>query len=309
MNLIICHTPLQVLVAEKIMQKYPEQEFFGIMFTFESYNNHKFQNYWERFSKLCKEAFLFSYPKSGKLSLLMALLRAKRKVKHFNVEKLFVASIDDQFVQLICSTVNFKQLHTFDDGTANIVKNSIYYQDSPKTLKRKMVNCLLGNRYSTQTLRALSSKHYTIYPNLPNIIENVEAISFATLTPNQTACQNEPIKLLLGQPLFDDAKENIALAEQVIQKFGITAYLPHPRERYHLAEVKYINTDLIFEDYIYQAANEQKYIIYTYFSGAVLNVMNHPNIEVVSIRPQLNNPVYLACYNLFEQVGINIVDI
>ncbi|OQS62488.1 CMP-N-acetylneuraminate-beta-galactosamide-alpha-2, 3-sialyltransferase, partial [Actinobacillus suis] len=48
---------------------------------------------------------------------------------------------------------------------------------------------------------------------------------------------------------------------------------------------------------------------YTYFSGAVLNVMNHPNIEVISIRPQLNNSVYLACYNLFEQVGINIIDI
>ncbi|VEI44567.1 CMP-N-acetylneuraminate-beta-galactosamide-alpha-2, 3-sialyltransferase [Actinobacillus equuli] len=47
------------------------------------------------------------------------------------------------------------------------------------------------------------------------------------------------------------------MAERVIQQFGITAYLPHPRERYRLTEVEYINTDLIFEDYIYQAANEQ----------------------------------------------------
>lgn len=309
MNLIICHTPLQVLVAEKIMQKYPEQAFFGIMFTFESYNNHKFQYYWKRFSKLCSASFLFSYPEAGRLSLLLALWRAKQKVKHLNVETLFVASIDDQFVQLICSSVRFNQLHTFDDGTANIVKESIYYQHSPKNLKRKIVNCLLGNDYSTQSLRALSRKHYTIYPGLPNIIDNVETISFATFTQNQTACQCSPIRLLLGQPLFDDVQENIVLAEQVIKQFGITAYLPHPRERYRLAEVDYIDTDLIFEDYIYQAANDQKYIIYTYFSGAVLNIMNHPNIEVVSIRPRLSNPVYLACYDLFEQVGINIVDI
>ncbi|WP_244298023.1 glycosyltransferase family 52 [Actinobacillus vicugnae] len=291
------------------MQKYPEQAFFGVMFTFEAYNNRKFQSYWARFNKLCKEAFLFSYPQAGRFPLLSALLKAKQKLKHLNVDHLFVASIDDQFVQLVCSTVKFQQLNTFDDGTANIVKNSIYYQDSPKTLKRKIVNFLIGNKHSTQSLRKLSSKHYTIYPDLPNIIENVEVISFAKPSQNLTAYQNTTVKLLLGQPLFNDAQENIALAQRIIKQFDITHYLPHPRESYRLDEVEYIETDLIFEDYIYQAAGQKKYIIYTYFSGAVLNIMNHPNIEVVSIRPALNNPVYLACYELFEQVGINIIDI
>lgn len=58
---------------------------------------------------------------------------------------------------------------------------------------------------------------------------------------------------LLGQPIFErDDEKNIALAEKVIQQFGIDLYLPHPREKYELENVEYINTNLIFEDYIFQ---------------------------------------------------------
>lgn len=308
MNLIICHTPLQVLIAEKIIRKYPGQDFYGIMFTFESYNNQKFKAYQERLKKQCNVSFLFQYPQKGGFALFAELLKAKNKVRGLKVDKLFIASIDDQFVQMICSSVKFNRLETFDDGTANIVRNSIYYRNSPETWKRRLSNCLLGNRYDTQTLRKMSAKHYSIYPSIPNITDNVEPISFAKKRQNSTACHKPPVRLLLGQPLFNDDRQNIRLAAQAVKRFGIDAYLPHPRESYRLDNVDYVETELIFEDYIVKAAEERKYTVYTYFSGAVLSVTNHPNIEVISIRPPLTDPVYLACYDLFEQVGIHIID-
>lgn len=31
MNLIICYTPLQVLIAERIINLYPNEKFYGVM--------------------------------------------------------------------------------------------------------------------------------------------------------------------------------------------------------------------------------------------------------------------------------------
>lgn len=310
MNLIICHTPLQVLIAEKIMEKFPNEPFYGVMFTYASYHNQKFQHYWQRLTGKCEKSELFIYPQGGRFSLFSTLYQFNKKFPQCQFDKIFVASIDDLFVQTFISQLQFNQLCTFDDGTANIVQNSIYYQDSPQSMMRKMANLLLGNQYSTQKLRQLSQKHYSIYPNMPNIIENVEWISLSNQTEHSVKfSEKPPLALLLGQPLYEDNQQNIALVERVVERFGIEFYLPHPRESFKTDKVKYIETPLIFEDYISQQSQQQKYRIYTYFSGAVLNVLNNPNIEVISIKPNLTNPAYLACYPIFEQFGINVIEL
>ncbi|STO59398.1 glycosyl transferase family protein [Canicola haemoglobinophilus] len=49
MNLIICCTPLQVLIAEKIIDLYPENKFYGILF--DALDNKKFELYGKRLKK------------------------------------------------------------------------------------------------------------------------------------------------------------------------------------------------------------------------------------------------------------------
>lgn len=55
MNLIICCTPLQVLIAERIIEKFPEQKFYGVMLT--TVENAKMAFYRERLRRKCGSFF------------------------------------------------------------------------------------------------------------------------------------------------------------------------------------------------------------------------------------------------------------
>lgn len=306
MNLIICYTPLQVLLAEKIIDLYPNEKFYGIMLC--SVQNAKFDYYAERLTQKCSESFVMKQS-TDRFNLLkeIAYLRIKFLGKSF--DKVFVASINDIQIQFILSSTKFNEFYTFDDGTANIASSSVYYIDEPKTAIRLLINTLFCNKYSVAKLKALSQKHYTIYQGLPNIIWNTE---YVDLFGGREAKEvdGEVINILLGQPVYLDKQKNIDLAERVIKQFNIHAYLPHPREQYKLDNVQYIDTSLILEDYLAQEFKDRKCCIYTYFSSAALNIKDKsPNIDVVSLRIHVDNPDFIQVYDLLANAGIQVIDI
>lgn len=306
MNLIICCTPLQVLIAEKIIAQFPDKTFYGVMLATAS--NKKFDFYRQRLASQCGPFFSMIQHKD-RFNLLKEILYLRARFCGKRFDQVFVANINDLQVHFLLSAIRFNQLNTFDDGTINIVKNSIFYQDDVPTLKRKWLNCILGNQYSTPKLRALSQRHYTIYHGFENIIDNVVNLDLVVHCDSADVA-GDYVNILLGQPVFLDDQRNIALAENVIKAFNIHHYLPHPREKYRLENVDYIDTELIFEDYIIQCCQTQKYRIYTYFSSAILNIMNKSdNIDVVALKIETENPAYDACYDLFDQVGVKVIDI
>ncbi|QIM63389.1 CMP-N-acetylneuraminate-beta-galactosamide-alpha-2, 3-sialyltransferase [Pasteurellaceae bacterium Orientalotternb1] len=305
MNLIICYTPLQVLIAEKIIDKYPQESFYGVMIY--SVDNPKFQFYIKRLAQKCDTFFSF-YQHTDRFNLLKEIIQIKCQFKGEQFDKVFVASINDIQIQFLLSSVQFNSLYTFDDGTANIVNTSVYYSDEPNTFIRKVINGLLNNKYSVAKLKALSKKHYTIYPDFPNIIANTEYVDIFNLPDSSEIDESNVVNILLGQPVYLDNQANIALADQVIKRFNIGYYLPHPREQYKLDNVTYIETPLIFEDYMTQHFANQKCRVYTYFSSAVLNIKN-PNIETIGLRIETDNLAFIACYDLLEQANIPVIDI
>lgn len=307
MNLIICYTPLQVLIAEKIIEQHSEELFYAIMV--DSVGNEKFRYY---ASRLASKATIFLTVNESFKSLrrLKDILSLKFRFHQFNFDKVFVASINDLYIQNIISTIRFNDFFTFDDGTSNIVQNGAFYALEKKNIKRRIINCLTGNKYDIQKLKALSQLHYTIFPNFPNIIKNCTAINLNTLTETNEVSINkdDSIHILLGQPVYLDQKKNIKLAKKAIEKFGIQKYFPHPREDYIVDGVSYIETPLIFEDYLMQ--NQDKfYRIYTYFSSSVFQILNFPNVEVISLRVETDNISYNTVYNMFDLLGIPILDI
>ncbi|QIM66105.1 CMP-N-acetylneuraminate-beta-galactosamide-alpha-2, 3-sialyltransferase [Mannheimia granulomatis] len=310
MNLIICCTPLQVLIAEKIIEMHPNDEFFGVMLS--TVKNTKFDFYQSRLEKKCSQFFAMQQH-SERLQLLKEIVYLKWTFIGKNFDKVFVANINELEIQFILSTIRFNQLNTFDDGTANIVLQSLFYKEDNVGLNRKLINTLLGNKYSLDKLKALSVAHYTIYRDFPNIISNTIYVDLIEARDIKNVSQENDkiINILLGQPIFErEDEKNIALAEKVINTFDIDLYLPHPRETYRLSNVEYINTNLILEDYIFQEFSQKKCRVYTYFSSAVINILNKsPNIEVVALRVDTDNPAYLASYDLLEKLGIQIIDI
>ncbi|KAE9537166.1 CMP-N-acetylneuraminate-beta-galactosamide-alpha-2, 3-sialyltransferase [Ursidibacter arcticus] len=307
MNLIICYTPLQVLIAEKIIELYPNERFYGVMLC--SVKNKKFEYYAERLSLKC-EQFFSMHQRTERFHLLKQIISLKCKFANLKFDKVFVASINDIQIQFILSSVRFNEFYTFDDGTANIAPSSVYYTPEPNTFIRRSINSLFRNKYSVEKLKALSKQHYTIYPDFPNIIENTTVIDlFNAQKSKDENLENEPIThILLGQPVYLEHDKNIRLAEKVIKDFNIELYLAHPREQYKLDDVSYIDTPLILEDYLAQEFSHRRCRIYTYFSSAVLNIKN-PNIEVVALRIDTERPDFIECYKLLDKVGIKIIDI
>ncbi|QGM81064.1 glycosyltransferase family 52 [Otariodibacter oris] len=304
MNIIICYTPLHVLIAERIIELYPNEKFYGVMIY--PVDNEKYQHYSEKLQAKCNQFFSL-HQHTDRFNLLKEIIELKYRFYRKNFQRVFVASINDIQIQFLLSSISFQHFYTFDDGTANIVPSSVYYKDEPKTFIRRTINRVLHNKYSVEILKSLSEAHYTIYPDFPNIISNTINIDlFSSLSSSSNV---ESVSILLGQPAFLENEKNIKLAESVIKKFNIQYYFPHPREQYQLSQVEYIDTPLILEDYLSQVVKNKKCKIYTYFSSAVLNVYHNENIEVTSLRIDTDEPAFIESYELLKKVGINIIDI
>ncbi|MFQ9134180.1 MAG: glycosyltransferase family 52 [Haemophilus parainfluenzae] len=93
------------------------------------------------------------------------------KIKLFNkkFDKIFVANIENILIQSIISSLKFNELITFDDGTANILKNSMLYQNN-ESWKLKFIKFIFMIDHDINTLKDISSLHYTIY-DMDNIIK------------------------------------------------------------------------------------------------------------------------------------------
>lgn len=297
MNLIVCCTPLQVLIAEKIIALYPKDDFFGVVF--DCMDNSKYRYYFNRLKQCCNENKYILIPQEyhrflpGKLRKICYFYRIRvgkilnLPIKKF--DKIFISSIDSVFLQIMLSGINFDTVLTFDDGLINILPDSDFYR--PDAMRsRRCWPC--KNKYSFCQLRDLSCKHYSIYPDYQNVVSPVEIID---LMPKITqpiifnkfkVVTKEPVRILLGQPLLEPDKCK-KMAQQIMEHWRIKNYFPHPRESYMLDQVNIIKTNLIFEDYILNELSENphtQYEIYSVGSSAILNVKYLPNVTVKFIQ-------------------------
>ena len=314
-NLFICLTPLQALIAQSLISQ-SQQSADLLMVCYPEAHNAKFQHYYQQTAAHCRRSVYYIVPQRSwqRAFRLPHLLNGLDTHYH----TLYAASIDNPNVQYPASHLTFDRLETFDDGTGNLYPQSILYH-SRLSLKRRLLHRLQGIRHTTESLRQLSRQHYTLYPNLPNIVsptiplqlwqrqpENAQSIA-----PSPSPAQH----ILLGQPIYPEAQRNIALMQRISDHFPISHYFPHPREHYTIPQLNYIHTPLIFEDWLLQQHPQQAHTpihIYHIASTAALNVSQFPNVHIHSIRPQephFQQPSYAHLYQLMPQLGIEIIDL
>ncbi|MTB34729.1 glycosyltransferase family 52 [Streptococcus uberis] len=278
MNLIICHTPLQMMIADRIIKECSNESYYLINYYFK--DNHKRKYYFNLIKKECvvTEEIQLENTKG------LILQSIKQRIKKFNkkFEKVFVASIDSMFIQSVLSSVTFTELYTFDDGVANIFQDSLLFIDkTPKYLQ--IIKKLLKIKYDLKALKTISKLHYTIY-NGKNIIQNCKKISLIDYKHFINTEASQSISILIGQPLYKESQKNIDYFTKVSNDYSIEFYYPHPRETYIIKGLKYINTNLIFEDYIsYMIEKYQNIKLYTVFSSAILGYEDIENIETYLI--------------------------
>ncbi|MDY3090403.1 MAG: glycosyltransferase family 52 [Porphyromonas sp.] len=309
MNLIFCTSPLQVLIAERILHEFEGEEFYCV------YDGdpeaEKPQYYYQRLLSQCKGGRFIQradYNRSrdvylNTLALLwMALLLPK-------IRRMFVASPDNPNIRLLMSGMRSAEVYTYDDGAINLSPQAFSMISHEEG---KFVSLLRSFVFipTVAELRAMSRRHYTIFTQ-PNVMPNTKLIPL--FESSQLAAEEglgiRRQSILLGQRAYtyDETARDIALAEEVVRRYGITHYLPHPKEDYRIEGVEYIRTPLIAEDYLLGLLREQPDLqveLYSYCSTALLNLSSVPRIKVHAIKPEGSMPLLDETFDLYRSLGI-----
>jgi len=286
MNLFITRTPLQAVISEKIIKKEVAQE-YEVFYVAPSNSQSQVYAY-ESLSLLASESNFYHLKEEGrKLYNLYNHFRLfkyiKEKFKGKQYENVYLGSIDGISIHLLLSCINFKQMFTLDDGSANVTDSS-YFNVKKTNIFLLNLSIIFGNKYTKEKLLSGIKTHYTITPTIKNIIENVEIIDLYDSESNSNDKKLERCNVLLGTVYSEFYKDEATLKNKIEVDFDfIDYYLPHPRECDDLFLHKQLKDDFrIAEFKILDLLNDyHSVVVYGFPSSVMIHLDAIKNIEFV----------------------------
>lgn len=312
-SLIMCVTPLQMIIAEKIMKLHSSESFDLLVIALN--DNEKYKYYYDRLKKVSLNSLY--YISTPGLNGFLDYVK-KLKINHLDhsYKNLYLASIDSRHFQYLVSENVHSHIYTFDDGTANIIPSSLYYLNSKPKLLKRAVWRMLGIKDYMQDIKKKSLLHYTIYKDIPNIIESQQYISLIPLSNEiHSKMKDKVAKFYLGQPLTDISEDfDLLFVKKNIDKLEIDYYYPHPREKFYpIGNYQIIQSPLIFEDYIIQFLEDNPDVnieVFSFISTALLNIMSLDRLRVSYIHNHEIFKLYRDFYFFAEEsFGIPNLDL
>ena len=298
-DLYICYTPLQVVIAKKIIQSKIDKNIKPDFVLIPLAATDRFKYYFQSMSELCDEKIYLNELRTKRFPLYVLYLA--RIFRNREYRCVYFANIDSAQIQLILSFIKFNEINTFDDGTANISKNGIYYKDKPSwgVRLRRIARKIIGNRYSTEKIKKLSSKHYTIYPGFKNIIDNLVPIDlFSDKNAQRIPIRNNKKCVVLLGTIYNQALKNnknkellLSLIQKLINKLKADTiyYLPHPVDEadYFQGVTKY-KSHKIAEEIIIELTQQYERIDLIGFANSTqFYLMNVEGIRNFAIKSEL----------------------
>lgn len=265
-NLIIATTPLQAKIANYIQNLYSEEKFLKVYIT--PVMNER-QEYYSR-------NFDLVFHVTDEATYEQALNECAKEY-----DKIFYASFDNQLILDIVARSKYKQLMSFDDGYADIYPKGMYAQP--------LNNMQVGKYGLTRDdLINNTEKHYTLYDSDFHVVakeklvhlENFFKLDIDPVNNGKTA------KVLLGQN-FSEEDESISVNFITIyaKALNVDYYVPHPKEKFKIDNVKYLVTPLIFEDALVELFKEYEFVeVYHFTSSVSLHLKNTKNVVVKGIE-------------------------
>jgi beta-galactosamide-alpha-2,3-sialyltransferase len=312
MNLIICCTNLQVLIAKRIIELSNEKHLV-IVLCFG--DKDKGTHYYNLIEQKCEENYFISIPSIRYLGRIWGFVKVVKYCRSFSVnnfKKCYLASVDNDYVQLILSKISFDNLFTFDDGTANINPNSIYYNSPSYSILHKLLRKVFGIKYDIFDLKNNSKLHYSIYKKFDNIVDEVEDIDLFNaecLMENTKFKTHKYINYYIGQPLHTlNHKYDTDHILELINDIQIDFYYPHPNEDVKGISMPIVKTPLIFEEYIVKKISSNPsivYRIYSFGSTVLFNIIDFPNVELYYLYDSKLENKLSNIYKMYDKIGIN----
>ncbi|WP_421280926.1 glycosyltransferase family 52 [Aeromonas veronii] len=322
MNLFVCYTHLQLVIASRIIAHRNLLPDDVELFYISKIDNDVTKNTLQDMREIC-----------GKVTFIHMKLKYPLYFpvifRHFFkrcYDAVFVSSIDNILIHFILSRVSFEHLYTFDDGSANIIPGSIYYQDPDVRFFIRIYRFILMIHYNILNVKQRSQCHYTIYPQHKNIISNTIPINFTSISTGDegnvesAGLKKSSCNVMIGAvyaSLFGSEKNirsNLNKCWSILKSEDRdTFYLPHPRERtdYTPDYIRKINAKYIAEQEIIMLLKEYEYVyLYGFLSSCQINLAYHPKVVnrifySTALSPAFNNAIKSQSYNSFEIIDIN----
>lgn len=303
--LIICCTPLQTLIARAMLRAEQVSCFKLIYYTW--IDNDKHRHYYDELAALAEKSSFVRFDARFPVHF-SRFVRALGVVRADEDDTIAFAAINNVYVQYTVNRFKYKTVLTFDDGTANISRRSVYFSIKRRSVLHELGGLMLRANKNQNWIRRRSARHYTIYPGLENIVAPRRLVPISLFdSTTRLAVVAKPrgvLRIFLGQPL-EDANDSAFSAwyRALLDALQIDEYLPHPRESSAHAIRNAVQTQLIAEDYILQKLDEYDLIdVYAISSTALLNIDATRTRRFIVAYPNAPKPL-AALYPLFESRG------
>jgi beta-galactosamide-alpha-2,3-sialyltransferase len=244
---------------------------------------------------------------------LLSFIKFVKKFDLIKYDYMYFSSFHDVYCKYIYSKNSEASIYTFDDGFGNLNKEGVLYKDSNMSYRKKVMYRLFGIKKNISDFRKNSLKHYTIYNNKSNIIENTTHIKIFKDTGDFNINKDEVVVFFVGQPLnVLDKKYDSDKVNKIIGSLNIDYYFAHPFENYEIQDIETIQTDLIFEDFIlhYMLQNPNYNVcVMGFFSTALLNLCSVKDLDVQYIINKELEEDFSNAYNLIKTFDIKFINV
>ncbi len=295
MKIIVCFTPLHVLIATRIIEIENITDYIFIYFV--DSDTEKNRYYYEQLSKNAK---FHSYIilKKQIISDLVVVYKLFRQLKNYLNDEIvyYTGKIKSTHLRFLMLLTGFKTLKTFDDGSGNISGAGYFYQDDEIKLF-KLIFLFFNKKLVYKNIKKIINTHYTIF-DFPNVFQNQKLISLFKDRKINHIEEKEVLTILLTNAFAEDKEMNledeILLYTRIISKYNITHIIKHPREIYQKIENKNIiefNNPKISEELIYELSKKYDLTVIGIYSTALLNLAQLENIHLINIHADLQKPL------------------
>lgn len=306
-SLLLCRTPLQAYLCEHLVRT-------GVIADFDvfyvTHQNHEADGFY--FANLARHAlrstFLFQRPLRLSIFTNLAIaLKIRQFIDGASYSCIYLASIDS-FPFGYALKSHRGAIVTFDDGAGNVITPGRYDpQPSPRDRLYRRV-CGLP---SPESIAEDSSAHFTIYEDLPNIVE-ASRRRFIEIFPSN-AHRAEPatdVRFFLGQPFLEYlSQEQVRRLKHYLAGLRFDYYVPHPRERALLTNRFPVlaTAGRLGEMAILEAACGAKPVIYSCFSSILLNL--HASLADKYYLSLADSPLEARRRELATATGCQVIEI
>lgn len=312
LSLFICCTPLQGLIAKRIIQEKNIRPEKCSIFYYTSHDNAVYRETFEELEKLSNNAIFFHW----KPNFPKYFYTVKKLARNLTYNTIYLASIDSILAQILLSQKKHRKIYTFDDGTANIVKGSCYHSGLQSDKKKRTIFWLLGNRYCINKIKKETSIHYTIYKNIENITPHPIYLTLFKKAKDLLKKEKE-CTVILGSvfdEIFNIENKEILLNRMcavINSRQGEIYYIPHPRDSTRLnIKAERVDSKLIAEKIIFDLAKSYSTInLFGFSSSAQLNLSSETYIKNYFFKFKEERRWVEEVRDICERISLNKIEI